>query len=147
MTRHAGSCHCGAVSLSFTTGQPLAVRECQCSFCRKHGARNVSDPAGHCELESSITLVRYRFGLGITDFLFCPTCGCYLAAVMADGDQWRSTVNLNCFDDPHPELSAEPIAYDAEDEGDRIARRLARWTPTRIAEPEPPEQDSALKRQ
>jgi hypothetical protein len=147
VTRHTGSCHCGAASLTFTTGQPLAVRACQCSFCRKHGARNVSDPDGHCEIESSITLGRYRFGLGLTDFLFCPTCACYLAAVMAGDGHWRSTVNVNCLDDPHPGLSAEPMVYDAEDPGDRIARRLARWTPTRIVEPEPPEQDSALKRQ
>ena len=146
MTLHTGSCHCGAVSLSYKSGQPLAVRECQCSFCRKHGARNVSDPAGHCEIMSSVTLARYRFGLRITDFLFCPKCGCYLAAVMADGGHWRSTVNLNCLDDPQLDLPAEPMVYDAEDSGDRIARRLARWTPTRIVEPEPPEQDSALKR-
>ena len=143
MPLHAGSCHCGAVSLSFETAEPLMVRECQCGFCRKHGARNVSDPAGRCEIISSVALARYRFGLGITDFLLCPKCGCYVAAVMAEEGGWRSTLNLNCFDDPHSELSAEPMTYDGEDSGDRIARRLARWTPTRVREPEPPGRISA----
>ena len=147
MPLHTGSCHCGAISLSFEATGPLAVRECQCSFCRKHGARNVSDPAGHCEIDSSIGLVRYQFGLGITDFLICPKCGCYVAATMADDSGWRSTVNVNCFDNPTSELAAEPITYDAEDSDDRIARRMARWTPTHIREPEPGEQDSALERQ
>lgn len=138
MQRHTGSCHCGAVRFTFSTAKPLQVRECQCSFCRKHGSRNVSDPDGSAEIVSSLPLTRYRFGLGITDFLICPKCGCYVAAAMADANGgWRSTLNLNCFDDPHLDLSAEPMVYDAEDGSSRKERRLQRWTPTRIDEPEP----------
>ena len=132
-----GSCRCGAVHFTFVTDQPLSVRACQCSFCRKHGSRNVSDGRGSARIESAVRLTRYRFGLRITDFLICPRCGCYVAAVMRDGDAWRSTFNLNGFADPHPDLAAQPIVYDAEDEGDRIQRRLQRWTPTILVEPEP----------
>jgi len=134
---HNGSCHCGAVRFTFASDAALAVRECQCSFCRKHGSRNVSDPDGAIEIVSTLALTRYRFGLSITDFLICPRCGCYVAAAMGNGDECRSTLNLNCFDDPHLDLKSEPVAYDAEDSGDRIERRRQRWTPTRIAEPEP----------
>ena len=137
MTVHAGSCHCGAASFRFDSDAPLAVCECQCSFCRKHGSRNVSDPQGSIEIVSTVRLTRYRFGLGITDFLICPTCGSYVAAAMGEGDECRSTLNLNCFDDPHLELQAEPVVYDAEDAGGRLERRRQRWTPTRIVEPEP----------
>ena len=137
MTVHAGSCHCGAVRFTYRSDAPLAVRECQCSFCRKHGSRNVSDPDGWIEIASAVPMTRYRFGLGITDFLICPTCGSYVAAAMGEGDECRSTLNLNCFDDPHPELEAAPAVYDSEDQGDRIERRRQRWTPTRITEPEP----------
>jgi len=137
VTDHAGSCHCGAVTFTYRSNAPLTVRACQCSFCRKHGSRNVSDPAGDAEITSSVPLTRYRFGLGITDFLICPICGSYVAAAMQDGEHWLATFNLNCFDDPHPGLRAEPIVYDAEDSGDRIERRRLRWTPTHITEPEP----------
>ena len=137
MTAHSGSCHCGAVRFTYSSDAPLSVRACQCSFCRKHGSRNVSDPAGSAEIAATLPLIRYRFGLGITDFLICPRCGSYVAAAMHDGDGSLATFNLNCFDDPHPEIQAEPIVYDAEDSGDRIERRRRRWTPTRIAEPEP----------
>ena len=137
MTVHAGSCHCGSVIFRFRTDSPLTVRECQCSFCRKHGSRNVSDRQGSVEIASAVRLTRYRFGLGITDFLICPICGCYLAAAMGEGEECRSTLNLNCFDDPHLELEAEPVVYDSEEAGDRLDRRRQRWTRTRIVEPEP----------
>jgi hypothetical protein len=138
VTDYSGSCHCGAVRFTYASDAPLAVRECQCGFCRKHGSRNVSDPSGSIEIVSDVALTRYRFGLGITDFLICPTCGSYVAAAMGEGDDCRSTLNLNCFDEPHLELAAEPAVYDAEDVDDRIERRRQRWTPTRIAAPEPP---------
>ena len=137
MTVQSGSCHCEGVRFSYSSDAPLTVRECQCSFCRKHGSRNVSDPAGWIDIVSDVPLTRYRFGLGITDFLICPTCGSYVAAAMVEGQECRSTVNLNCFDDPHLELEPEPAIYDAEGAGDRIERRRQRWTPTRIVEPEP----------
>ena len=137
MTVHAGACHCGSVRFAFDSDAPLAVRECQCSFCRKHGSRNVSDPSGSIEIVSKLRLTRYRFGLGVTDFLICPKCGSYVAAATGEGDECLSTLNLNCFDDPHLELQAEPVVYGAEDAGDRLERRRQRWTPTRIIEPEP----------
>lgn len=137
MTVHAGACHCGAISFRYESAAPLTVRECQCSFCRKHRSRNVSDPDGSVEIVSSVALTRYRFGLGVTDFLICPTCGSYVAAAMGDGSDCYSTLNLNCFDDPHLGIAAEPMVYDAEDVDDRIERRRRRWTPTRITEPEP----------
>ncbi|MEJ7776491.1 MAG: hypothetical protein WKF52_03705 [Sphingomicrobium sp.] len=137
MTVHAGSCHCGSVSFRYESATPLNVRECQCSFCRKHGSRNVSDPKGSIEIVSRAALTRYRFGLCVTDFLICPACGTFVAAGMGEGSECYSTLNLNCFDDPHPELVPEPMVYHAEDAGDRLERRRQRWTPTRIVEPEP----------
>ena len=137
MVEHVGACHCGSVRFAFDSAAPMLVRECQCSFCRKHGSRNVSDPDGSARIVADKPLLRYRFGLGITDFLMCSECGCYVAAAMRDGGSWRATFNLNCFDDPHVDLAAEPVVYDAEDTGDRIARRLLKWTPTQIEAPEP----------
>src|SRR6185503_19654289 len=88
-TRYDGSCHCGAVRVSFTTTRALdelPLRECQCTFCRKHGARTTADPEGFAEIRvrDSGALVRYRFGLAVADYLVCARCGVYVAAVMEE---------------------------------------------------------------
>ncbi len=47
--RYEGSCHCGAIRLRLTLSWPpgeAPVRACDCSFCRAHGARTVTDPSG-----------------------------------------------------------------------------------------------------
>jgi hypothetical protein len=49
-------CHCGALTARYRTAiAPVewAVRACQCSFCRSHGAIATSDPEGLLEFRSS----------------------------------------------------------------------------------------------
>ena len=88
MTTYPGSCHCGAVKIQFTSDkkpEEMRVGRCACSFCRRHGARTLGDPAGSVEFRAAPSdLSRYRFGLGITDYLLCAKCGTYLGAVMPD---------------------------------------------------------------
>ena len=74
--------------------RPLAPRACQCGFCRRHGARTVSDPAGAASLSLGEKAMRYRFGTGTTDFLICGRCGVYVAALaqMKQQRQWRLKV-------------------------------------------------------
>ena len=63
----------------------MRVGRCACSFCRRHGARTSGDPAGSVEFRAEPgSLSRYRFGLGITDYLLCAKCGTYVGAVMPD---------------------------------------------------------------
>ena len=48
--KYQGGCHCGNLRIEFETAiSPAAIelRACQCTFCRKHGSRAVTDPAGH----------------------------------------------------------------------------------------------------
>ena len=134
MTRHTGGCHCGALSLEFETSKPLAPRECQCSFCRKHHARSVSDPDGSATIMLGRGAMRYRFGAALGDFLICGQCGVYLGAVQAIDGQLYAVLNLTAFDDPHEELAGERMVYDGETGASRTARRRARWTPARISE-------------
>src|SRR5258708_38040170 len=93
-----GKCHCAAIEVSFeTTLSPdeLEVRACQCSFCRRHGAKTVTDANGRLVISAQEgTLVRYRFGLCTADFLLCRTCGVYVAAVISDGAGERATLNV-----------------------------------------------------
>jgi hypothetical protein len=130
-----GRCHCGNLEARFESRQEpeaLFVRRCGCSFCRRHGARYVSDPEGglRIRVRDPAGLTRYRFGHETADFLVCRECGVFLAAVMTTEGTARAVVNVNTFEDPGA-LSADPASfdYDAEDEAERLARRAARWTP------------------
>lgn len=136
--RFEARCHCSALMLSFTTRRAPAempLRECQCSFCRKHGVRTVADPEGFAEIRArdASALARYRFGLGTADYLVCARCGVYLAAVMEEGDRAWAVLNVNAFDDRAAFTGmATPMNYDREDEAQRRARRRKLWTPARL---------------
>jgi hypothetical protein len=135
-----GQCPCGAVHLELTATRPpaeLPVRVCACSYCRKHGARYTSDPAGSVDIvvADPADLGRYRFGLGLADFLFCRCCGGYLGA-HEPGSPGRAVINLLVLDDaPHFVAVPSTMDYDTEDEAARRARRARAWTPARIAAP------------
>ncbi len=131
--KHDGRCHCGAIRVAFETDRPLAPRACQCSFCRKHAARTVSDPAGSAMIECVREPIRYRFASKAADYLLCATCGVYVGAVAEIGGRAYATLNLNAFDDPRPDLAAAPVSYDGEDGAAKADRRRQRWTPARLA--------------
>ena len=130
--RHRGRCHCGAIRFAFETESPLAPRACQCSFCRKHGARTVADPAGSAALSLGAETIRYRFGSKTTDFLICGRCGVYAGAAVELNGQLYVTLNLNAFDDPRLGLAGTPVSYDAEDAEAKADRRREKWTPARL---------------
>ncbi len=134
---HAGGCHCGNLEVRFESEIPaekLQVRACQCSFCRRHNQRSVTDPAGRVTIavRDPERLSRYRFGLGTADFFICGRCGVYVGAVLeADGRAW-ATVNVNALDDRDRFAPGEPVSFEGEDVAGRVARRKARWTPARV---------------
>jgi hypothetical protein len=138
MLRFRGSCHCGNLELVFETAVPpaeLTLRACACSFCRRHGGRTVSDPAGRVEIliHDPAELSRYRFGLGTAEFLVCRRCGVYIGAVLTDVDAAFAIVNVNTL--AMPELFATTavlVSYDRESALERQVRRRARWTPARV---------------
>lgn len=132
-----GACHCGAITVKYQTRFPigtLRVGRCGCSFCRRHGARTSSDAGGTLQIfENSPGAKRYRFGLGITDFLICRGCGTYVAAVIAEGEGHLATLNVNILDDrdrfdPAPSV----VHYDGETAESRRTRRRKQWTPTML---------------
>jgi hypothetical protein len=127
-----GGCHCGALRVTFESaraGAELSLRECQCSFCRHHGARNTSDPAGHVHVVAEReALVRYRFGLRTADFLVCNRCGVYVGCVLDDA---YASVNTRVLDGDW-ERPATPMNFDAETVALRIDRRRTTWSPARI---------------
>ena len=138
MTVYPGSCHCGAVQIELTSAkQPAEMRigRCACSFCRRHGARTMGDPGGAVAFHAAPDAVsRYRFGLGITDYLLCARCGTYVGAIMEDEGRSIGIVNVNMLDirdtfDPAPPLHV----YDGENTEKRRARRRKFWMPATLS--------------
>ena len=132
MTTYTGSCHCGAIAIHFESEkkpEEMRVGRCGCTFCRRHGARTLGDPAGSVEFRCAPgSLSSYRFGLGITDYLLCAKCGTYVGAAMPDEGGAIGIVNVNSLDirdtfDPAPALHH----YDGEDKAGRRNRRRKFW--------------------
>jgi hypothetical protein len=136
-----GRCHCGNIALAFETAlapEQLLVRECACSFCRKHGARTTADPGGQARIavRDPALFSRYRFEHGTADFLICRACGVYVAAVVSDGGAAWATLNVRTFDDQVAfGREAIPVSYEGETADARRQRRRERWTPVEIVEP------------
>ena len=141
MERYEGGCHCGNIRVAFHTAKAVAdwpVRACQCSFCRKHNVRATGDPEGRLEIAIAEAggINRYRFGLGITDFLICRRCGTYAAALVEEPEGLLATLIVNVLDLPQdgfPEPA--PAHYDDETAEERLARRRLRWTPAVLLAP------------
>ena len=130
---YSGGCHCAAIRFRFETRGPLAPRACQCSFCRKHGARSVSDPEGTAILTLGPKTLRYRFASKAADYILCARCGIYVGAVAELDGRTLVTLNLNACDDPRLDLEATPVWYDGETAAAKAERRRLRWTPARLA--------------
>lgn len=134
--QHSGACHCGRVSVEFrSSGAELTPRACQCGFCRRHGARTVTDTDGFAEITADGPLTRYHFGLMTADYYLCPVCGVYIGCgIDADGIL-RVTLNAAGLQlMPWADRTAEPVDYSGETLHERLDRRRARWTPARMRE-------------
>lgn len=110
-------------------------RACQCGFCRKHGARTVSDSGGSATVTLGGAVLRYRFATKSSDYLVCARCGVYVGALAEIDGATYATLNLNAFDDPRPDLEAAPVSYEGESKLAKANRRRARWTLARLVAP------------
>ncbi len=136
--RHEGRCHCGNLSVTFESAQDparIAVRQCQCSFCRLHGVTAVTDPAGRLELRVAdpAHVSRYQFGLRASEFFVCGRCGVYVAAIATiDGARYAS-LNCNVLEDRAAFTQPpQPVDYGRESAVERMARRRRAWTPAAV---------------
>lgn len=127
-----GHCHCGNIHFEFETNIPvdkLIIRNCQCRFCRLHGAATARDPEGRVVLRvddlESVKL--YRFETESTDFVLCDNCGVYVAAVVTDEGMKFATLNMNLTS---LDISnAEPITHGDEPANSRVEKRVKSFTP------------------
>ncbi len=105
------TCHCGAVELRLRLAEPLAsAQRCDCSFCRRRQAANVSVAVGDLEvLRGSDHLTLYSFGTHTAQHWFCSVCGIYTHH-RRRSDPGRYGVNIGCIDGVNPR-DLEPIRW------------------------------------
>jgi hypothetical protein len=132
---HEGGCHCGNLRLTLRLSRPpqeVPLRACGCSFCRVHATRTTSDPLGAVEIwAQDWDLVEpYRFGSRTADYLVCRRCGVYIGAVCSTEAASWAVINMNSLTDRALFTgTAAPVEHDGETNENRMARRIANWTP------------------
>ena len=136
MPKLTGGCHCKNIEVEYETNVPpedTEPRACQCSFCRQHQSRAVSDPNGSLRItvHNAELLSRYQFSLKSIEFLVCRKCGVYVAGFMPDptDDKAYATLMISALNERTRFPQPRPTVYDAEDKQARAARRRKVWTP------------------
>ena len=137
MQKLSGGCHCGNIKVEYETSvapEDARPRACQCSFCRQHQSRAVSDPNGSLRItvKNADLLSRYKFSMKSIEFLICRECGVYVAGFMSDptDDKAYATLMISALNERERFPQPSPTVYDAEDRQARTARRRKVWTPT-----------------
>lgn len=97
MARYLGGCHCGRVRFEVEANL-AAVVACNCSICTKKGYLHVIIPREQFRLLTEPSaLTTYRFGTGIAQHHFCPTCG-VASFYVPRSDPDKIDVNARCLD-------------------------------------------------
>ena len=133
MVRLEGGCHCGQLRIEFSTGLDPAnftPRACDCSFCRKHGAAYVSDPAGRLSVTfHKGALRKYRQGSNTAEFLICSQCGVLVAVTYEHNARLYGAINIGCLDARTGIASPVPTSPQALSPDEKVTRWLQLWVP------------------
>lgn len=138
VTTYLGGCHCENIQIEYSScisPSDTEVRECQCSFCRKHATRAIADPSGSLviTITNPADVSRYSFGMRTAQYLVCRECGVYAAAITNDTTEPKGIAILNALADASAFTSPPiPADYSAESQFYRQARRRHKWTPAKI---------------
>jgi hypothetical protein len=98
-TTYSGSCHCGNIRFE-ASGELEQVMECNCSICRRKGAKMWFVPRAQFKLLSERDqLATYKFGSQRIQHHFCPTCG---IAPFGEGTDPKgnamAAINVRCLE-------------------------------------------------
>lgn len=98
MSRHEGSCHCGAVRFVYE-GELENLATCNCSMCGRTGAVMVFVPTDKVQMSGQDQMTDYQFGKKSIHHAFCKVCGVrpYAWGEGHDGAAW-AMVNVRCVD-------------------------------------------------
>lgn len=90
------ACHCGSVRLS--APQPTEVTVCNCSICRRTGARWAHYEPRQVRLPAAGSTQAYVWGDRMLAFHRCKSCGCVTHWQSLDGARDRMAVNARMMD-------------------------------------------------
>jgi hypothetical protein len=91
------SCHCGAVRLSVEAA-PAEVTECNCSICRRLGARWAYYSPKQVTLSKAGATQPYVWGDRMLAFHRCKSCGVTTHWQSLDGAKDRMAINARNFE-------------------------------------------------
>lgn len=104
------TCHYGAAEVRVTLAGDLSdARRCDCSFCRRRAAANVTVNDSDLEVLRGGTLRLYQFGTRQAEHFFCGTCGCYTHHRRSSATS-EFGVNLGGLDGVNP-AKLDPIEW------------------------------------
>ena len=104
-----GSCHCGKVAFE-VDGEPEQVIECNCSICRRKGAKMWFVPRTQLRLLTpEANLATYTFNSHRIKHLFCPTCGIHVFGEASKDGNPMAAINVRCLDEI--DLDALPVRH------------------------------------
>ncbi|OOG59110.1 aldehyde-activating protein [Rhodanobacter sp. B05] len=133
ITLHGG-CHCGALRIEFRTRLPvadIAPRACDCTFCQKHGAAYVSDPAGELRIfvPEPEALRSCRQGSEAALFRLCSRCGVLVAVTFEHDNRLFAAVNARCLDEWAGLASSVPVSPRLLSPEEKKSRWVQLWIP------------------
>jgi len=128
-----GGCHCGNIRLTLSgvpEGALLAVRECGCSFCVKHGGLWMA-PAGArltVAIAQPAEAARYAFGTRTADFHVCRLCGVVPLVTSRIEGRLYAVVSVRALEGiPEARLERRAVDFEGEETAERLARRVRHW--------------------
>jgi hypothetical protein len=128
-----GSCHCGNIGFELKwepDPKEIVARECDCSFCTRHGGLWTSYPGGilRVTVQDPARVSPYSFGTGTALFHVCSRCGGVpLVTSRLDGRDY-AVVSVTAFTDVDPALIRRAGAsFEGESLEKRLARRKRNW--------------------
>ena len=130
------ACHCGNVRFNLLWPESEAtiqVRECGCSFCRKHGGAWTAHRNSklNVQIENSLRVSRYNFGTKTADFHVCTVCGVVPFVSSDIGGRQYAVVNVNTFENADRfSRVASSVDFDGEGVDSRLERRARNWIPS-----------------
>jgi hypothetical protein len=131
-----GKCHCGNIefTLAWPENQPdIPARQCNCTFCTKHGGVWTSNPGAQLSivLHDTDLVSKYAFGTESATFHVCGRCGAVPIVTSEIAHQLYAVVNVNTVEN----LDSSRLRRGAADfEGENIESRLARRQKNWIAD-------------
>ncbi len=100
VSKHRGSCHCGAVKYTVELDASAPTISCNCSMCGRAGTLLQFVSPDQFRLEHGETnLTDYRFNKHVVHHMFCKTCGIKPFARGQGPKGPMIAINMRCLED------------------------------------------------